>query len=622
MFRVLNYRFTDRSVLLPQRHLKLLSSPCILRDHQSHKVCLLHNIIFSKRQFSSLEAALTDDDSRPDVGLFENMTDLHPVTKAALRSQKIEKMTEIQIKTWGAAIDGQDVLGRSRTGSGKTLAFVLPSLERILRLHKPGDNRIKMLIVSPTRELAHQIFEATQKLTLKFGKDKISPLIKCQVVYGGIPKQKDIQKMVPMMPTILTATPGRLLDHLESSRIGNVPFRDSVKDIEILVLDEMDRLLDMGFRDDLESVLKYLSKPSPTRQRQTLLFSATMPKGVSQMIKLFVRRDHAVVDCIQDDDPSSHTVNTVEQSHVVLPMDKLVAGVVQTILHLMKSDNRHKIIVFFPTTSQVAYFSSLFNAGLGYRVLQIHSRISQGTRMNTSDRFRHAKTASVLFTSDVSARGVDYPNVTHVIQVGAASDRETYIHRLGRTGRAGKSGQGIILLMDTEAAFLKRDLHDIQIPINSKLQNLMDTKTSSISELEDDMTRLRQAIRPGSALEENAKQVYISLFGYYMQRFKLFNIRNPNDAIVEFVNSFASQAGLKELPSLSLNLAKQYGLERHPGIKIRKTWDTGGMNFDVGRHSGKREMDRGRNSGRPNFNVGTAKRGDDSRKPEWAGWVR
>jgi ATP-dependent RNA helicase MSS116, mitochondrial len=515
-------------------------------------------------------------------------------------------MTEIQQKTWKAAIEGQDVLGRSRTGSGKTLAFLIPSLERILR-HADRKN-IKMLIISPTRELAHQIYDATLKLTSKFAKDKGTPAVHCQVCYGGIPKRQDVAQMERAMPTILTATPGRLLDHLESSSINNVYFHDCIKGVDILVLDEMDRLLDMGFRQDLEAVLKYLAKPSDKRQRQTLLFSATMPPGVSEMIRLFVRRDHAVVDCIQDDDPASHTVNTVDQSHVILPANKLVTGVVQTILHIMKSDQQHKIIVFFPTTSQVAYFSSLFNTGLGRRVLEIHSRISQGTRMNTSDRFRHAKT-SVLFTSDVSARGVDYPNVTHVLQVGAASDRETYIHRLGRTGRAGKSGKGILLLMDTEAACLRRDLRDISIPLNSRLQNLLDTEVDSASDFADDMRRLKQAVQPGTKLQKHAEQVYSSLLGYYVQRFKALNVRRPQDAIVEFVNSFASQAGLKELPVIPHNLAKQYGLDRHPALNIRKAWDTGGVSFDVGKRQGGSRSNKG-------------SQGSATKKPEWAGWLR
>lgn len=368
----------------------------------------------------------------------------------------IENMTEIQHKTFQASVSGaHDVLGRSRTGSGKTLAFLVPSLERILRNHAnsldESKNKVKMLIISPTRELAHQIYTATMSLTDKLGKSSGSKPMHCQVMYGGTQKKLDIQKMQKNVPSIITSTPGRLLDHLKTTRVhGATPFTEYIKDIDVLVLDEMDLLLDMGFREDIQSIFQYFesSKRAATAPpRQTLLFSATLPAGVKDVLRKFVRPKYVVVDCIQDDDPSSHTVSTIEQSHVILPPNKMIAGVVQTILELMNSNKQHKIIVFFPTTSQVSYFSNVFRSALGRSVIEIHSGISQGARTNRSDNFRHSKTGCVLFTSDVSARGVDYPDVTHVVQVGAAMSRETYIHRLGRTGRAGKSGQGIIILL-------------------------------------------------------------------------------------------------------------------------------------------------------------------------------
>lgn len=601
-----------------------LSRGAFAESQRRHSRLPQQRRLFSSGPETEEQQAVDGSDAKDDSLLFENLEGLHPVTKAALRAQGIATMTEVQAKTWTAAVQGQDVVGRSRTGSGKTLAFILPALERILRNQSQDNRKIQMLIVSPTRELAHQIYVAAKTLTSRFGKDSSSPAIGCQVCYGGIPKYQDIKQMERDMPTILTATPGRLLDLMESSHVSNVPFRDCVKDIQVLVLDEMDRLLDMGFRQDLQTVLRHLSRPTANRQRQTLLFSATVPPGVSQMVQLFVRPDHAVVDCIQDDDPSSHTVNTVDQSHVILPHDKLVTGVVQTILHLMKSDSNHKIIVFFPTTSQVAYFSTLFNSGLGRRVLEIHSRIQQSTRMNTSDRFRHAKTASVLFTSDVSARGVDYPNVTHVLQVGAASDRETYIHRLGRTGRAGKGGQGIVLLMQSETAYLRHDLSDIAIPPNDELQNLLAADPSdNSSELDEDMGRLQQMTQAGSKLEKRAEAVYSSLLGYYANRFKGLNVRNPGDALVEFVNAFAGQAGLKELPLVPARLAKQLGVDRHPALNIRREWDTGGRNFDVGGRQGGGGGDRFGGGGTFRGNYGSNQGGStDAGKSGWAGWLK
>lgn len=546
---------------------------------------------------------------------FSELSDLHPTIKEALKTMNIETMTEIQYKTWDASVTGNsDVLGRSRTGSGKTLAFLLPALERILRSHDGGKdetkNKVKMLIISPTRELAHQIYTTTLLLTSKLGKSHNTKPMHCQVMYGGTPKPLDIQKMQKNVPTIITSTPGRLLDHLKTSRIhGSTPFTEYVKDIDVLVLDEMDLLLDMGFREDIQSILRYFdsnSRSGTAQPRQTLLFSATLPSGVKDVIRKYMRPNYVVVDCIQDDDPTSHTVSTIDQSHVILPPNKMVAGIVQTILQLMKSNKQHKIIVFFPTTSQVTYFSHVFNVGLGRSVIEIHSGISQGARTNRSDNFRHSKTASVLFTSDVSARGVDYPDVTHVVQIGAASNRETYIHRLGRTGRAGKSGQGMIVLLPNEVDFIRRDLGDINIPMNVKIQNLLKMELSDCDDLENDMKRIHQMMERSVEMKKAAEDAYRSLFGFYAQRFKKMQVPNFEEAIVATVNGFAKQAGLRELPTLSTNLTSQCRLTNHPDLNVQRQWGAGSRNFDVGRggRGGGRGSSRQRDGG---FRVGTGR---------------
>lgn len=316
----------------------------------------------------------------------------------------------------------------------------------------------------------------------------------------------------------------------------------------------------MGFREDIRSLLSYLP---PKESRQTLLFSATVPRSVQEMIEECVRPERVYIDCIQEDDPNSHVVHTVAQSHAIIPQDKLISGVAQAIMHLMDTTEKHKLLVFFPTTSQVAYFASLFNRGLGRPVLEIHSRKNQDARSNTSERFRQARRA-VMFTSDVSARGVDYPDVTHVVQVGTAADRETYIHRLGRTGRAGKSGKGILLMMEEEKPWLHGDLHGIDIPPNDELQEVINSGTA---ELEAAMPEIQ--MRAGFDLEKKAGQAYSSLFGFYTQIFRQLKVPQFADKIVEFVNGFAKQAGLQSLPPIRADLAQQLGLGGHPGLNIQ-----------------------------------------------------
>ena len=339
----------------------------------------------------------------------------------------------------------------------------------------------------------------------------------------------------------------------------------------------------MGFREDVRSLLRYLP---PKQSRQTLLFSATVPPTVQEMIDECVRRDCSTyVDCIQEDDPNSHVVHTVAQSHSVIPPDKFITGVTRTILHLMASDPDHKILVFFPTTTQVAFFSSLFNFGLRRPVLEIHSRKKQDVRSRTSDQFRRSKGGSVMFTSDVSARGVDYPDVTHVVQVGTASDRETYIHRLGRTGRAGKSGRGLLMLLPDELAWLDVDLNGIDIPLDPELQNLMDNETA---ELEEVMPEALQ--RGGFDLEKKAEQAYSGLLGHYVQSLRALRVRNHEHVVVNLVNSFAQQAGLRLTPPISPRIAKQLGLAGHPGLNIaesqRRDRD-GGWNSERGGSGGR-----------------------------------
>jgi ATP-dependent RNA helicase MSS116 len=511
---------------------------------------------------------------------FADLKDLNPKTAHTLTSKGFKTMTEIQARTWDAAVAGKDVIGRARTGTGKTMAFLLPTLERILQ--NPGnDGKLSVLIISPTRELANQIGDQAHMLTQAHNN------VSSQVVYGGISKRQDISYMQKRMPTILTATPGRLHDHLQTTSIHGKPFRDSAKDIQVLILDEMDRLLDMGFRDEIEKIISYVPK-----NRQTLLFSATVPQGVLSAVKKFTKSDSVTVDCMNDEDPASHTNARIDQSHVVLPPDRAVSGVVQLVLRLMDEAD-HKVLVFFPTTSQVIYFSSLFNKGLGRGVLEIHAKKSQGSRSNTSDRFRQAK-KGVMFTSDVSARGVDYPNVTHVVQVGMATDRETYIHRLGRTGRAGKKGRGLLVLAETEKPFLKMDLNDLDIPRDDFLQGLMDEPLPK--HVEDELGPVLHQTRTGSQpeLAKAAESVYRSLFGFYTSKLPAIGIRSK-DPLVDMVNQFAGLAGLKALPSLSSKLVQQFGLTRHPGITVNNRW-SGDDEFDVGRGRGG-GFSRGRDSG-------------------------
>jgi superfamily II DNA/RNA helicase len=329
---------------------------------------------------------------------------MHPNTKKAITNlMKHEYMTDIQSETYLAASKGTDVLGRARTGTGKTLAFLIPALERLLSsnaIYTPGKN-VGVLVISPTRELATQIGDQAEKL-LTYHKG-----LSCQVMFGGTKMGRDVNMLNKRLPTVLVATPGRLLDHLENTKISGRKFGyDIMTDTPLLVLDEADRLLDMGFKREIEKIMSYLPRQE---KRQTLLFSATVPKELKKIMSDNMRPDYIEVDCIGGDGSTEfvdeqHTNVLVQQSHVVLPsLDRYVTSVVEIVKHSMQ-DRDHKLVVFFPTARLVGFFAELFNLGLGIEVIELHSRKTQGYRNTASEKFRKAKTG-ILFTSDVSARG-------------------------------------------------------------------------------------------------------------------------------------------------------------------------------------------------------------------------
>jgi ATP-dependent RNA helicase MSS116 len=355
------------------------------------------------------------------------------------------------------------------------------------------------------------------------------------------------------------ATPGRLKDHLASTNLRNKPFVDALANLQTLVLDETDRLLDMGFRKDIQDILSSL----PRGDRQTLLFSATLPRNVRAVVELANKPDYVLVDCIQDEDPATHTNAQIEQSHIILSSHRFWTGSMEVLLDLMKG--KSKIMVFFPMTSLVQLYATMFNLRFGRRVLELHGKMHQRERTTISGRFRNASNG-ILFTSDVSARGVDYPNVTHVIQIGASDSRETYIHRLGRTGRAGKRGQGLLILPELEQDFLQ-DLEGLDIPRDDDLQNRLSVGASK--QFLDELGPVAQAVRAGRdpKLKNSVHDAYQAMVAYYFHRYKDFA-----DEFVSTVNSLVEGVGLTELPAIDINRARRIGIDDLPGLNIEQKW--------------------------------------------------
>jgi ATP-dependent RNA helicase MSS116 len=519
---------------------------------------------------------------------------LHPNTmKAITNILKHEYMTDIQSKTFEIASSGTDVLGRARTGTGKTLAFLTPALERVLESndYKAGKN-IGVLVISPTRELATQIGEQAEKL-LSYHKG-----LSCQVMFGGTKMTRDVNLLNKRLPTILVATPGRLMDHLENTKLnGGQRFgKDIMRDTPLLVLDEADRLLDMGFQREIKKIMGYLPRQE---RRQTLLFSATVPDDLKRIMAENMREDYVEVDCIGGDGNTEfneeHTNTLVEQTHIVLPsLDRYVTSVVEIVQHAME-DPEHKLVVFFPTARLVGFFAEFFNLGLGIDVIEIHSRKTQGYRNKASETFRKANTG-ILFSSDVSARGVDYPNVSGVIQFGIPESRDQYIHRLGRTGRAGKAGKGILVLSPFEAKFVK-ELKNIDIPVNEEISQMLQKPVDA--EIMNDLDGVFNRIRSGDArLTLSAQQAYQAFIGYYRGHMKRTTLRN-NEQLVDVANEYSRLMGLKEIPGITKRAAGKMGLKGLPNVRIvDEVRRGGGGRGGGGRGGGRGGGGRGRGRGR------------------------
>lgn len=335
--------------------------------------------------------------------------------------------TEIQKKTIPLIREGKDVLGQSLTGSGKTVAFGLPIIERVV--HNRG---LQALILVPTRELCEQVYLEMNK----FARHKRMNII---AVYGGV----SINNQIGRLPhaDIVVGTPGRILDHLQRGTIG-------LHNVKILVLDEADRMLDMGFIDDIRKIISHTPK-----DRQTLLFSATISEDVHQIARNYMKESHRVqVKSYVDEGKMEQVFYDVDTR------DKF-----SLLVHILKNEKPHLAIIFCGTRRMVDILSNnLYKQGIGSQPL--HGGLTQGRRKQSIDMF-HSKKVNILVASDVAARGLDIKNVSHVINYDIPKTSKEYIHRIGRTARAGETGKVISLLASQDHENFREVLKDRSINI-------------------------------------------------------------------------------------------------------------------------------------------------------------
>jgi len=391
-----------------------------------------------------------------------------------LKATGITEPTPIQVQAIPVLMAGKDLIAQSQTGTGKTLAFLLPILERI-DLNKPY---VQALIVTPTRELALQITKEAKKLALKLNINVIS-------IYGGQALELQIGKLKGH-PHIIVGTPGRIMDHLRRNTLY-------LSGVSKLVLDEADQMLHRGFLDDIEEIIRQTAD-----KRQIMLFSATMPAKIRELAARYMRKPADIRVQSQN-----VTLDEIEQIMIEVPeqakLDKLCA--------MIDEYNPYLAIVFCHTKQRATALNDAL-VQRGYNADELHGDLSQIKRARVLQRFSDAK-LQILVATDIAARGLDIEGITHVFNYDIPHDVEYYIHRIGRTGRAGETGVAITFVTPTEDTYLRMIEHGIRASIQKFKVNGQKVITSPRKkELRSEKITVRQA-QPKTAtakLEKSPKK--------------------------------------------------------------------------------------------------------------------
>ncbi|QSZ27066.1 DEAD/DEAH box helicase [Aceticella autotrophica] len=369
----------------------------------------------------------------------------------AIDDMGFEEPSKIQVEVVPVLLEGYDVIGQAQTGTGKTLAYGAPILNN---MDKTG-GKIKGIIVAPTRELAIQVNDELNRIA-KYTKVKLLP------VYGGQPIERQI-KALKRGVDIVVGTPGRILDLCRRKILD-------LSGIKYFVLDEADEMLNMGFIEDIEEIIKLLSD-----ERQTMLFSATMPEKVQRLAKKYMKPDlkHILIA------KNTMTVSTVYQYYYEIKQKDRF----ESLCRILDVDEPSTAIIFCKTKKGVDELVNSMQAR-GYNVEGMHGDMSQNQRLNTLKKFREGN-LDFLVATDVAARGLDVENVSHVINYDLPQDVESYVHRIGRTGRANKEGKAYTLVTSREYVTLKqiekitkskikrREVPSIDEVFMSKYQNMV-----------------------------------------------------------------------------------------------------------------------------------------------------
>ena len=466
---------------------------------------------------------------------FEQLMISEPVLRA-LNDMGFEEPTPIQREAIPVAKSGQDMIGQAQTGTGKTAAFGIPALEQV----DPTIQDPQVLILSPTRELAIQVAEELNKIAQHTN-------IQALPIYGG----QDIGRQFRMLkkhPQVIVATPGRLMDHMERKSI-------SFDHVKVVILDEADEMLNMGFVDDINKILTAVPG-----ERQTLLFSATMPKAIQELAETYLTEPTLIRM-----KPTQVTMDLIEQYYIEV-QDRQKFDVLCRLLDIQAPE---LAIVFGRTKRRVDEVTEALKKR-GYMAEGIHGDLSQQKRDSVIRQFREG-TIDILVATDVAARGLDISGVTHVYNYDLPQDPESYVHRVGRTGRAGKAGVAMTFVIPREI----EHLHAIERLTKRKIAR-------------------RKAPSLGEVLEGQQKIAVEKLIALADNREELASYRSSAEELLNDIDSVTLLAAALKLLTKEPDTTPVSITEEAP-LRIRRRRDSGrrdGRRRDDRRRDGRRRDDR------------------------------
>lgn len=489
-----------------------------------------------------------------DIKSFDNFP-LSRKTRKGLLANKFRVPTEIQKHSIGLALQGKDILGAAQTGSGKTLgefncliliefkpqhppylvlifvAFLIPILEHLFVKKWTRLDGVGAIIISPTRELAYQIFETLKKIGIHH--DFSSGLI-----IGG--KNLKFEKTRMDQCNIVICTPGRLLQHMDENPLFNCT------SMQILVLDEADRCLDLGFANTMNAIFENLPP-----ERQTLLFSATQTKSVKDLARLSLNSPEYVAP---HDKNEAKTPTSLQQNYVVVNQEDKIT----MLWSFIKSHLKHKSIVFLSSCKQVKYIYEIFSRlRPGVSLLALYGTLHQDRRMAIYDEFCK-RSKVVLFATDIASRGLDFPVVNWVVSMDCPEDATAYIHRAGRTARHKAHGESLLVLTPSEEEAMVEELRASKVPIN---QISIDPKR-----LFSPQVKMEAFLAQSTELKESAQRAFVAYIKsvFMMKNKKIFDVESMN------FDEYAKSLGLVVTPRVRFlqRIKKRKEKQRNGGLDV------------------------------------------------------